>query len=394
MSDEIYLDNAATTRIDDEVKDAMAGVADVYGNPSSIHRMGVAAHDLIMRSRKTVAEYLNCSPDNIVFTSGGSESNATALKSADSAWVNIIYSAVEHESVIENAGMCRTYAGSYGAKIKVGADGRVMPDELEKQLRCMDNDPAFVAIMAANNEISCFNDIPSLAKIIQASNSKSRFHVDCVQAATYCRLDVQKLGCDTLSISGHKIHAPKGIGVLYVRDKGEVTSLIRGSAFQEHGLRGGTENVQGIVGLAKAIEVLDRDWDEIQAHNSRIKHVFYDVLCREATRLGFRDAMHLNGFHPSLPGKIISLRFDGVDAQTLVLALSAKGIYISAGSACNAHSSAGSRVLRAIGLDEVQAHSTVRVSFSKYNTEEEVRRAAIQIAATVNMLRSLVGGGS
>lgn len=390
MSNEIYLDNAATTRIDDEVKDAMAEVADVYGNPSSIHKMGVAAHDLIMRSRKTVAEYLNCSPDNIVFTSGGSESNATVLRTVDSGWLGFdtFYSAVEHESVIENA------AGYERYEIPVGSDGRVMPDELEKQLRFLHNEPALVAVMAANNEISCFNDTPSLAKVVQASNDKSLFHVDCVQAATYCRLDVQKLGCDTLSISGHKIHAPKGIGVLYVRDKDSIYPLIAGSVFQEHGLRGGTENVQGIVGLAKAIEVLDRDWDEIQAHNLCIKTVFYDVLCREAARLGYRDAMHLNGFHPSLPGKIISLRFDGVDAQTLVLALSAKGIYISAGSACNAHSSAGSRVLRAIGLDEVQAHSTVRVSFSKYNTEEEVRSAAIQMAATVNMLRSLAGGGS
>lgn len=392
MSNEIYLDNAATTRIDDDVKDAMAEVADVYGNPSSIHKMGVAAHDLIMRSRKTVAEYLNCSPDNIVFTSGGSESNATVMKRPHAL---SIYSAVEHESVIENA------RGGVVREVGVSADGRTMVDDLERLIASLspgrmrkDVVDLNVAVMAANNEISCFNDIPSLAKIVHAAPWKSTFHVDCVQAATYCRLDVQKFECDTLSISGHKIHAPKGIGVLYVRDKGEVDPLICGSAFQEHGLRGGTENVQGIVGLAKAIEVLDRDWDEIQAHNLCIKTVFYDVLCREAARLGYRDAMHLNGFHPSLPGKIISLRFDGVDAQTLVLALSAKGIYISAGSACNAHSSAGSRVLRAIGLDEVQAHSTVRVSFSKYNTEEEVRSAAIQMAATVNMLRSLAGGGS
>lgn len=373
---EIYLDNAATTQTDPAVIEAMNEAATVYGNPSSIHRIGSAARTLVERARKTVADYLNCFPENIVFTSGGTESNAIAMNSPA-----ILYrSAVEHESIMLNA---------QADVIPVDRNGTVSPYTLERILRADNSMRSISAIMASNNEISCYNDIPSLADVVHKANTDNLIHVDCVQAAPYCRLDVQKLKCDTLSISGHKIYAPKGTGVLYAKNTDRIFPRVYGSSSQERGLRGGTENVPAIVGLAKAIELLDSDFDTNNIQIECIKCSFYAKLCSELERLGCRDAMHVNGFAPSLPGRIISLTFDGVDAQTLVLAMSTKEIYISAGSACNSHETTPSRVLKAIGLTDEQANSTVRVSFGKNNTEIEAIYAAEAMAGMVHTLRSM-----
>ena len=385
----IYLDNAATTQIDPRVKHAM-DEWDNFANAGSIHSIGLLAKKEIDKARNSVAKMLNCKPEQVIFTSGGSESNATVMHGATclNKYSAIAYSAVEHESVRLNA-----EASSSKLKmvmpieipVSVGS-GIIRVDAIDEVL--LENpEIKLVSVMASNNEICSVNDISELAE--RCHKDKVLFHTDCVQAVETIDLDMQKFGCDFMSLSAHKFHGPKGVGVLYCKDRSTMAPLIAGSSSQEFGLRGGTENVPGIIGLGVAAEIAINEGLTDLDYIMHIKSSFYTHLLGSLVALNGKEMLaktHYNGFSPSDVGKIVSMTFDGVDAQSLVLLLSAKNVYISAGSACNAHSTESSKVLKAIGLDDEQAHNTVRFSFSKFNTEEEAIKAAEIVAESVVQL--------
>lgn len=385
----IYLDNAATTQIDPRVKQAMDEWGN-FANAGSIHSIGLSAKKEVDKARNSVAKMLNCEPEQIIFTSGGSESNATVMHGVTclNKHSAIAYSATEHESVRLNAEMSSmklkmmmpikipVSAGS--GVVRVGAVDKVLLAHPEIKL---------VSVMASNNEICAINDIHEIAE--HCHEDKVLFHTDCVQAVGTVDLDTQKLDCDFMSLSAHKFHGPKGVGVLYCKDRSTLIPLIAGSNSQEFGLRGGTENVPGIVGLGVAAEIAINERLTDLNHIMHIKSSFYTHLLRNLVAINGKEMLaktHYNGFSPSDVGKIVSMTFDGVDAQSLVLLLSAKNVYISAGSACNAHSTESSKVLKAIGLDDEQAHNTVRFSFSKFNIEEETVKAAEIVAESVAQL--------
>lgn len=378
----IYLDNAASTQMRREVIDAM-NEWNGFANASSIHKLGIEGRKKISEARQAVAKLLNCDESQVVFTSGGTESNATVMRGFPDLDGKVAISRYEHESVMDNANIgCALFRLGL-VYIPVSEDGIVKANAVSRMLSS-DPDIKLVSVMAANNEIGTINDVKSIASVCHKHDAL--FHTDCVQAVGSIDLDTKEIDCDFLSLSAHKFHGPKGVGVLYCKDI-TPAPLIAGA--QEGGLRGGTENIAGIIGtgVAAQIAINEKSAQKGQimlikrAFCERLKHVLYDWFeCQKARIIANSDTSE---------GKIVSVTFDGVDAQSLVLLMSARNAYISAGSACNANKTESSHVLKAIGLTDIQAHNTVRVSFSYMNSIQEVMDAAGLLGECV---RSLGGG--
>lgn len=389
----IYLDNAATTKIAPEVLDAMMPyLTDEYGNAGTLYGLGRSAAAAIKNAREQVAALFGCTQDHVIFTSGGSESNNTVFKGMrhqlkESGKTHLVVSAIEHDSVLRAAEML-TKDGFHITYIKPGSDGRISPKAVEAAIH---DDTGLVSIMFVNNETGAVNDINEIGRICR--QNEVMFHTDCVQAAGQCPLTVHKNDVDFASVSSHKIHGPKGVGALFVREK-SILPLVCGGAEQEFGLRGGTENVAGIVGFGKAAEIAMSNMHDDMIEVSVMKQKFYMTLMETFRDFG-RDAgcIHVNGNPVIEPGKTLNLRFDGVDAQTLLLMLDSKGVCVSAGSACRSHEAEPSHVLVAMGISPDEARSSVRVSFSKYNTVDEVAEAAKTVATCVFALQSCKAGG-
>lgn len=389
----IYLDNAATTKIAPEVlDDMMPYLTDEYGNAGTLYGLGRSAAAAIKKAREQVASLFGCTPDHVIFTSGGSESNNTVFKGLwhqlkESGKTHLVVSAIEHDSVLRAAEML-TKDGFHITYIKPGSDGRISPKAVEAAIH---EDTGLVSIMFVNNETGVVNDINEIGRICR--QNEVLFHTDCVQAAGQYPLTVHKNDVDFASVSSHKIHGPKGVGALFVREK-NFLPLVCGGAEQEFGLRGGTENVAGIVGFGKAAEMAVTNMHDDMIEVSVMKQKFYMTMTDTFRELGLdTGGIHVNG-HPVIePGKTLNLRFDGVDAQTLLLMLDSKGVCISAGSACRSHEAEPSHVLMAMGISPDDARSSVRVSFSKYNTAEEVTEAAKAVATCVFALQSCKVGG-
>ncbi len=380
----IYLDNAATTRVDPEVLEAMLPyLRDQYGNPGSLHVLGQEAAKAVQTAREQVADLIHASPNQILFTSGGTEANNLALAGVSSFLrryntPDLLISGTEHDSVIETAESLRKYhAVSYLSPEK---DGTISVQSVRAQLSVC---TGLVSVMHTNNETGAENPVQEIGRFL--SRKDVLFHVDCVQAAGFSELDVNKLHCDLLSLSSHKIHGPKGVGALYVRAPEILMSpIIRGGKDQEFGLRGGTENVPGIVGFGKACALAAKRRKLDAAHISECKLELYTSICEGLFDRG--EILHSHGPTPGSPGKILNLGFDGVDAQTLVLLLSSMGVYASAGSACRSHEMQPSRVLTAMGLSDDEARSSLRFSLSRENTLEEMAAAGQIIAQAVRKL--------
>lgn len=367
-SDEIYLDNAASTPMKMEVIEAMDEWLG-FANASSIHRVGIEARKQIDSARQSVAKMLNCDPDKIIFTSGGTESNAMVLRGFPTIR-KLALSKYEHESVIENAmAACNLFDIGY-AWIPVGSNGVVSSSQVNEMLE-RDHDIELVSVMAANNELGTINNVKDIASVCH--NHNAMFHTDCVQAVGSVSLDTKNIDCDYMSLSAHKFHGPKGVGVLYYKDSPPMP-LIAGA--QEGGFRGGTENVAGIIGTGVAAKLAIFEESVTKAYISLIKLAFCAHV-REHLKLLFdAEKARINCDSDTSAGKIVSITFDDIDAQTLVLMMSARNAYISAGSACNSGSTESSHVLKAIGMSDAQAHQTVRISFSALNTLKEVEEAA------------------
>ena len=292
----------------------------------------------------------------------------------------VAFTAIEHDSVIKAARRMKIKQGFDVTKIPVNTAGSASHMALSDYY--INDSMGLISMMFSNNEIGAFNLVHMISE--KCHEHGILFHTDCVQAAGYNVLDVKRIGCDFLTISSHKIHGPKGVGALFVKSPSDVEPMILGGANQEFGLRGGTENVAGIVGFGKACEISKRNHSEIV---TKIVDLRCEFVCEFMNRMkahGIDDRVSINGDVYS--GKTINLRVDGIEAETLLLMLDGLGICISSGSACNSRESVPSHVLKAIGLSDEQAASSFRISFSKMNTEEDVKTAAQTIADCINIL--------
>lgn len=384
----IFLDAAATTPVRREVLDAMwPYLTGGFGNPSSHHTLGEAAAAALAQARRAVADVLGCRPGEVVFTSGGTEADNLAVKgvalarqAANPLLDRVVISAVEHPAVEESARYLERFHGFSVDVVPVDSTGRVTPEALAGVLR---PETALVSIMYANNEVGTIQPIAALADAARAHGIP--FHTDAVQAAGWLPLDTRPLGVDAMSISGHKLGAPKGCGLLFVRSRTRLEPVIHGGG-QERGRRSGTENVAGAVGLATALTLArDRQAGE-QARVAALRDRFI-----AAVLAGVPDAV-LTG-HPSerLPS-VASFCFPGTSGESVLLELERRGVVCSSGSACAAGSDAPSAVLTAMGVPAEVAQTAVRFSFDAAVTREDLDAAAAAVQAAVAGIRNLGAG--
>lgn len=374
-----YFDNAATTKVKEEVLKEMFPYFSVeYGNPSSMYSIGRSSRRAIETARKRVAELINCKPKEIYFTSCGSESDNMALKGI--AYANkekgnhIITSKIEHPAILNS---CKTLEkqGYRITYLNVDEEGNIDISELENSIN---EDTILISIMFANNEIGTIEPIEQISKIAKKHNII--FHTDAVQACGNIKIDVKDMGIDMLSLSGHKINAPKGVGALYIREGIEFDRFLDGG-HQEKNKRAGTENVAEIVGLGKACEIAKNN---LESHINKLKELrdFYINQVEEKI-----ENIKLNGPRDNrLPGNA-NISFKGVNGSELLLKLDEKGICASAGSACSTGSSSPSHVLTSIGLDSKMAEGTLRVSFGEENSKEDVEYLVENLKNIVRELR-------
>ncbi len=377
MSRQIYLDNAATTPIRQEVAEAMRPyLYEVFGNPSSIHHTGQEARQAIEQARLMVADYLNAAPAEVVFTAGGTEADFLALTGVllGSGKRHLITTQIEHHAVLHTGEMLEDlgYDVTYVPPMR---NGMVSVSSILEAIR---PDTGLISVMWVNNETGAIQPVMELAAELSARQIP--FHVDAVQALGILPIDVAQIPVSLLSLSGHKIYGPKGTGALYIRKGTPYRSMLRGGA-QERNRRAGTENVAGIVGFAKAVELLKRERDDRNHTVDKLRELFLQTLQQRLT------GYELNSPEDGVPN-VLNLYFHGVNAETLLMRLDLEGIAASGGSACTAGSADLSHVLLAMGLSEKRASASLRFSFSSLNTAVEVASAAGKIAEIVEDLRT------
>ena len=376
-----YFDNAATTRTDDEVlKEMLPYFSQSYGNPSSIYKIGRENRKAVEEAREKVAKAINAEPNEIYFTAGGSESDNTAIRGIAYAYKqrgnHIITSKIEHPAVLETCKQLEK-EGFEVSYIGVDEKGIVNLEELKNSIK---ETTTLITIMFANNEIGTIEPIKEIGKI--AKDNNIIFHTDAVQAVGSVKIDVKEMNIDSLSLSGHKFYGPKGIGALYVKKSVRFQKFVNGG-HQEKNKRAGTENVPGIVGLGKAIEVA---YSNLEEHNKKIKELRDYYVEEVKKRIPY---IKINGdMENRLPGNSnISFRF--IEGEGLLLNLDLKGICASSGSACTSGSLDPSHVLLAIGLPHEIAHGSLRITIGKYNTKEEVDYLLNNLEEIVSRLRNM-----
>ena len=389
----IYLDNAATTRMYTEVILAVAEIeSNFYGNPGSKHKMGELARRKLKAARENVAALIDAEPEEIVFTSGGSEANNLIFQGIISELkrrgkTTILTSSAEHHSIKRVAGYLEKNGISI-VKCPIKSNGCCDLEALRNLINV--NNVGLVSIMYVNNELGSVNDITYISKLCHKSGIL--FHADCVQALGATKVSMKNTECDFASFASHKIHGPKGVGAVYIKDKSLIEPLIYGGNSQEFGLRGGTENVPGIVGFGEACRIVNQNLLNNLDYIRKIKQTFVQNLIQELDRYGILEIFHNNEAADSTyVDKILNIRFDGVDAETLTI-MAGSGdnpVCISSGSACEEHESKPSEVLIASGLSAQQARESVRISFSELTTIEEVESGAKSLASTIKWLKGV-----
>lgn len=378
---EAYFDNSATTKVLDCVKDAVVDAMCVnYGNAAAKHRKGVEAENLIREAKKAIADTLKVQEKEILFTSGGTESNNTALIGTAlanrRAGKHLITTGVEHPSIyntmsfLEEMGFEITY-------LPVDHLGHISLEDLENSIR---EDTILVSVMYVNNEVGAVEPIEAISQCIKKKNPKTLFHVDAIQAYGKYKIRPKKQGIDLLSVSGHKIHAPKGVGFLYIRDGVKIRPILFGGG-QQKGMRSGTENVPGCVGLGVAAREAYKDFD------ARIEKLY---TLRERLIAGLKPlgGVTINGSEDRTNApQIVSASFEGVRSEVLLHALEDKGVYVSSGSACSSNHPGISGTLKGIGVKKELLDSTIRFSLGDLNTEEEVDYAIGVLGELLPVLR-------
>jgi cysteine desulfurase len=383
MSKVVYMDNNATTRVAPEVLEAMLPYySDLYGNPSSMHTFGGQVGKSVVEARKKIADLLHAEPEELVFTSCGTESDSTAILSALQSFTDkrhIVTTRVEHPAV---KNLCESLDKLTGHKhritqLPVESDGTL---DLKKYEESLADDTAIVSVMWANNETGVIFPVPEMARI--AKERGVLFHTDAVQAVGKIPIDLSQVPVDFLSLSGHKLHAPKGIGVLYVR-KGTPYAPFLIGGHQEHGRRGGTENVASIVGLGRACEFVAANMEE---ENTRVRAL------RDKLEKGLLENVPnsiLNGHKTDRLPNTTNISFEYIEGESILLHLDRLGICASSGSACTSGSLEPSHVLRAMGVPFTAAHGSIRFSLSVYNTEEEIDYILENISSIIQNLREM-----
>ena len=379
-----YLDNAATTRVSEKVFEKMSEVyLKDFGNPSSMHRVGMNAENYIKTARNEISSVLKCDPGELVFTSGGTESNNMALVGAalanSRAGKHIITTRMEHASVY-NPVLFLEERGFEVSFCEVDKRGHV---DIENLLSLMRDDTILVSVMFVNNEIGSVNDIALISRAIKEKAPNVIFHVDAIQAFGKIKIVPKNLGIDLLSVSGHKIHGPKGSGFLYIRKGIKVKPIINGGG-QEKGMRSGTENVPAIAGLGVAASDMYKDLEKNREHlfalKERLIRGFLEIPGTYVHTIGNAKDVEESGedlkktISETAP-HIVSCGFEGVRSEVLLHALEERGVYVSSGSACSSNHPAISGTLKAIGTDRKYLDSTIRFSFSVYTKEEEIDEA-------------------
>lgn len=382
---EAYLDNAATTQVFDSVKEIMIqSMCNDYGNPSSKHLKGMKAEQDIKKATEIIARSMKVEPKEVLFTSGGTESNNLALIGTalanKRAGNHIITTKIEHASVhhpigyLEENGFRVTY-------VSVDEMGHVNQKELEDAI---DDQTILVSIMYVNNEVGAVQDIEALSKLIKSKKSDVLFHVDAIQAYGKYNIYPKRMGIDLLSISGHKIHGPKGSGVLFVKNRTKIKPLLLGGG-QQKGMRSGTENVPAILGLGQAVEEIYKD------HNERVEHL-YKLKEHMIEKVRTMEGVYVNGVSnegllKDTAPHILSVSFENVRSEVLLHALEEREVYVSSGSACSSNHPSLSGTLQAIGVKKELLDSTIRFSFSVNTTMEEIDYAMDTLKDIVPKLR-------
>lgn len=382
----IYLDHNATTPLHPEVKTALSAALDIFGNPSSMHTCGRAAHTQIENARRQVADFINATPDEILFTGSGSEAANTVLSilgctphqcnCQTEGRRQLITTTIEHPCILEDA-KCLRERGIDVIFLPVDQQGRVNLANLELALS---NKTGLVSVMMANNEIGTVQDIKAMAKLAHAKGAL--FHTDAVQAFGKIPIDVQDLDIDFLTFSAHKIYGPKGIGGIYVRKGTPFCPFIRGG-HQEKGRRAGTENTLGIIGLGKAVEMRKL---EMQAEHARLAGLA--KLLREGLTARVPD-IHFNGHPTETIVSTVNVSFEGCEGEAILLYLDLAGVAVSTGSACASGSLDPSHVLLATGLPVENAHGSVRFSLGRGTTEAEIAQVLEIVPPIIERIRSM-----
>ncbi len=379
-----YFDNSATTRQLDSVTDTMVEVMkECWGNPSSLYTAGFEAEKMVKAARKTVADSFGADPSEIVFTSGGTEGDNTAILETARArrreGKHVITSAVEHPAVLESCrrleedGYDVTYVG-------VDKDCRIDPEEIENAIR---EDTVLITVMAVNNETGAVTDLKAVDAVRKDAEKKYgktiAFHTDAVQG--YGKVNLSGCRADLISVSGHKIHGPKGVGALYIKKGTKIAPFVLGGG-QERGMRSGTENTPGIAGFAKAVEEMEKNREKNLAKMAELKE---RVLAGIKSEI---DDVRINSPEKSAPS-VLNVSFLGTRGEVLLHTLEQDGISVSTGSACSSNKKGQSHVLRAMGLSDKEIEGAVRISFSPLNTEEEADYLIEKLAAAVKRFRRL-----
>ncbi len=376
----VYLDNSATTALDVEVFEAMKPYfSEIYGNASSLHAFGREALAAVDKARQTIADCINARRDEIFFTSGGSESDNWALTGTAHTYEkqgkHIVTTVIEHPAVMET---CRKLQkeGYEITYVKVGSDGRVSLDDIKKAVR---DDTILVSVMFANNEMGAIQPIEEIGAFCREEGIL--FHTDAVQAAGSVKIDVKKMNIDMLSMSAHKFHGPKGIGLLYLRKGVRLERLIVGG-HQESGMRAGTTNTPGIIGMAKALEISYRDMEKNNSHMKYLRDYFIDRVSKEI------PYCKLNGGTEHRLVNNANFSFDFIEGESILMNLDLNGIAVSSGSACSSGSLEPSYVILSLGAKMEEAHSSIRFSLGKDTTKEEIDYTIEKLKETVARLRS------
>lgn len=360
---EIYFDNSATTKPYKEViETVMEGMENYYGNPSSLHTLGIKSEKAINEVREVIGNTINTSKEEIYFISGASEGNNLIFKGLAKENVHIITTKFEHQSILKTS----EFLSKQGVNItylNVDENGKISLEELKEAIR---KETVLISIMHVNNEMGAIQNLEEIGKTIKETSSRAKFHVDAVQGYGKLKIDVKKMKIDMMTTTGHKFHGPKGTGFLYLRKGINLNSLIHGGS-QESAVRAGTQNVAGILGLGKAVEIVNKNMEVNYKKVLEIKEYMIDKLKK------FGD-IRINSPLENTSPYILNTSFNGVRAEVLLHLLEEKDIYVSTGSACTSKSSGvnGSYVIKALGLCDKEINGAIRFSFSEDNTKEEV----------------------